>query len=129
MALCLGTTPSLAHPGLVERRHGTLPNGAPPISVDVHAGRPWDNSLRLPWSTNISPFLPLQVPRSRLIGGNPLRSVICSDVCGNDPGWEVLQEQIRRRYPVNKESAETSCEQQRSETCEFKQGLSVPDSL
>lgn len=34
---------------------------------------------------------------------SPLRS--------SDPCWEVLREQIRRRYPVNKEPAETSCEE------------------
>lgn len=36
---------------------------------------------------------------------------ISSDFGSNDPCWEVLQEQIWRRYPVNKEPAETSCEQ------------------
>lgn len=30
--------------------------------------------------------------------------------------------QIRRCYPVNKEPAETSCQQQRGETCDFKHG-------
>lgn len=34
---------------------------------------------------------------------------IGSDLCSNDPCWEVLQEQIWRCYPVNKEPAETSC--------------------
>lgn len=50
------------------------------------------------------------------------------DIRRNDPCWEVLQEQIWRRYPVNKEPAETSCEQHRSEMCDFKQGPPVPDS-
>ncbi len=54
---------------------------------------------------------------------------ISSEVCSNDPCREVLQEQIWRRYPVNKEPAETSCEQHRAEMCDFKQGPPVPDSL
>lgn len=50
------------------------------------------------------------------------------ELCSNDPCWEVLQEQIWRCYPVNKDPAETSCEQHRAEMCDFKQGLLVPDS-
>lgn len=48
--------------------------------------------------------------------------------CSNDLCWEVLREQIWRRYPVNKEPAETSCEQHRAEMCDLKRGLLVPDS-
>lgn len=44
------------------------------------------------------------------------------ELWSNGPWWEVLQEQIRRCYPVNKEPAETSCQQQRGETCDFKHG-------
>lgn len=33
--------------------------------------------------------------------------------------WKVLQEQIWRRHPVNKEPAETSCEQHGAEMCDF----------
>lgn len=36
--------------------------------------------------------------------------------------WKVLQEQIWRRHPVNKEPAETSCEQQGAEMCDFMRG-------
>lgn len=53
---------------------------------------------------------------------------ISSALCCNDPCWEVLWEQIWRRYPVNKQPAETSCEQLCSEMCDFQQGLLVPDS-
>lgn len=53
---------------------------------------------------------------------------ISSELCSNDPKWKVLQEQIWRRYPVNKEPAETSCEQHHMEMCDFKQGLLVTDS-
>lgn len=46
----------------------------------------------------------------------------------NAPCWKVLQEQIWRRHPVNKEPAETSCEQHGTEMCDFKRGLLVTDS-
>lgn len=51
-----------------------------------------------------------------------------SELRSNDPCWKVLQGQIWRRYPVNKEPAETSYEQHRMEMCDFKQGLLVIDS-
>lgn len=51
-----------------------------------------------------------------------------AELCSNDPCWEVLPEQIRRCYPVNKEPAETGCEQQPTEVCDFKEDLLMTDS-
>lgn len=73
---------------------------------------------------------------SRLSGGwleempFVLRSdwAISGDRDSNGPCGKVLQEQIWRRHPVNKEPAETSCEQHGTEMCDFKQGLLVTDS-
>lgn len=73
---------------------------------------------------------------SRLSGGwleempFVLRSdwAISGEYGSNGPCWKVLQEQIWRRHPVNKEPAETSCEQNGTEMCDFKRGLLVTDS-
>ena len=55
--------------------------------------------------------------------------MVCGGFCSNDPCREVLQEQIWRRYPVNKEPAETSCERLLSEMCDFEQGRAPPRPL
>lgn len=80
----------------------------------------------------VNPRADVSRPSRRLIGGKCICFFFCAAAIwlGRHAAsaavmarcWKVLQEQIWRRHPVNKEPAETSCEQHGAEMCDFMRG-------